>query len=124
MAKPGIGGKRSSKMLPRKSKATISNSKIDGYILDRNNKNGKAGFFVDVLGYNSRKDFRSDVLEGLKKNHAVLERTTEDKARFYVVEMTIGKTKKAKVKTVWIQNSTKDDPQFVTAYPAKEKNKK
>lgn len=124
MAKPGRGGKRSSKMLPRKSKATISNSKIDNYILDRNNKRGKAGFFVDVLGYNSRKDFRSDVLKGLKSNHAELERTAEDRARFYAVEMMLGVNKKALVKTVWKQDSTKDDPQFVTAYPVKEKNKK
>ena len=112
-----------SKRLPNYKNAIIPKDKIGNYLLNPSNKNnqGKAKLFNNI-GYNMQnKDrLKEDLLNGIKRNKAKLQRVDNGK-KVYEVNMELGINKKICFTTIWQVNNK--STRFITAKPMERKRK-
>ncbi len=108
--------------LPNAKQATVDTQKLIGYLLNTGHPVGrfKARFFRS-LGFD---ESNVSVLEGQLLRIAQEEEAIEAKSSPYgtkyvidgQVEGAVGR--RARVRTVWIVETNRDQPRFVTAYPS------
>ena len=122
-----MGGIRSvhPNALPNYQKAVIPRSKLEDYALNPAHEDGKhkARLFKSILGF-ERADWQKlekVILDELPYHEALLSR--EDKwGKYYSVSLLIvgPNGKKAIVQTIWIMETGKDYPRFITPREIKE----
>jgi hypothetical protein len=112
--------------LPNYQRAIIPRSKLEDYALNPAHKEGKhkARLFKSILGFEKAdwQKLEKIILDELPYYEAIL--TREDKwGKYYSVSLLIvGSTgKKAIVQTIWIIETGKDYPSFVTPRKIEEK---
>lgn len=104
-----------------KAPATIESRKITDYLLKRREKDDKAGYFIDVLGYSPDEPDRlaRDLLEGLQGSRFVGSKSGYNGATNESYVMELGVSERRLTRTVW-QTDASGDMKFITAYPYRE----
>lgn len=107
--------------LPFADKAFIAEEKFTKYFFNSDNPNGwsKGIAFSSHLGYNVKnwEAFQAEILEKIRINPSVLEKTTEYGKRYNVSIILYGKTNNPmNIKTVW-EIGENEKPRFITAFP-------
>lgn len=117
MPKTLIGGRSAKQRLPNYQNAYIPTIKLKNYLLNPTKEPNKSKAFK-ALGYNMKNADRleADILEGLKHNSFRYRKPNEHGQPAEVV-MTLGITKRKRVKTGWMFDNGSNKPRFVTAYP-------
>lgn len=107
--------------LPYRENASIYWEKIDNYLLSETHSVGKAkAKFFRLLGYNE--DTRDELIDGLLNiayKEEVIEKTSSPYGIKYAIDGTLHTPngRRVHVRTVWIIETERYIPQFVTAYP-------
>lgn len=113
--------KDSSELLPAFDKAIIPDSKITGYVLNKNHPVGKnkAIAFVKYLGYTveDKDQLVSDLRVGIGRYKCAIRAKTKYGQPYKVTMVIKGiNGKYARVKTGWIINNGTAIPRLITAY--------
>ena len=117
MPKPNRGGRTAVKRLPNHKNAYIPSDKLKNYLLNPSKDPGKSKAFK-ALGYNMRNadKLEADILDGLRHNSGATYAPNKYGTPAEVT-MTLGITKRVKVRTAWMYDKGSNKPRFITAYP-------
>lgn len=106
--------------LPNCEKAIISESKLSGYCLNIEHKDGKhkACVFSAALGLtaNNSDELRNALLQAIINYEAEFQKTTPSGDLYIIIFPMIRNNQTANIKSVWIIRKNEDFPRLVTCY--------
>ncbi len=107
--------------LPYRKNASISKKKIKDYLLSQTHPVGKlkAKFFYSIGFSQTNVKKLEKLLRKITLNEDVVDIISSEYGDKYLIEGTIKSTKgkSVRIQTVWIIETGKNRPRFVTAYP-------
>lgn len=106
-----------------KAPATIESRKITDYLLKRREKDDKAGYFIDVLGYSpdDPDQLARDILEGLADSKFVGSKSGYNGTGNDSYVMELGVSERRLTRTVW-ETDDSGSMRLITAYPYREED--
>jgi len=109
--------------LPNSLRATVSRTKVLGYLLDDSHPRGrsKAAFFRRLgFGPTDPRLLEDELMRLARENDVLLSTETEFGVRYVIDGWVVSPVAtRAEIRTVWFVDRGEEFPRFVTAHPAR-----